>query len=234
MSIYYKYLKKHFDNVPEIEIESITGRKKKSLPEFITEEEVYQIENVMDKERDKLMILFCFYCGLRAQGLINIKPCDFIWHKWNEDKTKPAKLSVIEKGKKQRIVFVPPLLMERFIKWIEKERMNNGTENPVWKIKYSSWRDIIRENGKKALNKEVHSHMLRHGCATWLLDNGWQLQEIADYLGHESIATTQIYAHLDKKKMLLKYGQLVSSGGNEELSENINGEMSIGEGTPPV
>ena len=61
----------------------------------------------------------------------------------------------------------------------------------------SSMYDRIRRLAKKAeIEKQVGLHILRHSIATHLLDNGMSLAQIAKFLGHSSLESTQIYTHL--------------------------------------
>lgn len=192
----------------KIRIPKRTGRKVRKLPDFPTEEELPLIEHAMLEERNKLMLLISFYGGLRPAGLLKIRAIDFDWKEWKNDPLRPCKLKVTEKGQKERLVFIPGHIMRRLASWIQSSRMNHSPGLKIWMIGYRRWHFFLTEACKKSIGRSLSPHKLRHGCATWLLNNGWTLQELSDYLGHESIATTQIYAHLDKKKIQQKYSDL--------------------------
>lgn len=196
-SVYYK-----------ITLPQRSGRRKTKLPDFPTEEELFKIEEKMDDERSKLMLLISFYGGLRPAGLLNIRAINFDWKKWKENPLRPAQLKVVEKGEKERIVFIPNFVIQRLSNWIKSSRANYNPSSKLWGIGYRRWHQFLTIASIKALGRSLSPHKLRHGCGTWMLSNGWSLQEISEYLGHASISTTQIYVHLDKKKMEDKYAEM--------------------------
>jgi integrase/recombinase XerD len=191
-----------------IQIIKQTGKKNKKLPVFLTLEEISQVEKAMISEREKLMLYITFYGGLRAKGLMGLTLNSFKFKKWAEDKSQFLFFEVTEKSDKSRIVMIPPFLAVRLMNWILKERKSINFNSPIWKIQYRRWHFFLTEASKKALGKQISPHILRHSCATWMLNNGWTLQKIANYLGHESIVTTQIYAHLDKREVVEDYKKL--------------------------
>lgn len=188
--------------IKEIKLPKIAGRNRIRLPEAISFKEVLMIERQMTNERNKLMVLLQFFGGLRSDELVKIKPFDFDWRSWKENLQNSGNLRVIGKGDKERVVFVPPKIMFRVEQWIKNyaSKRNPDPKKPLF-MKADTYRRLIYEASEKALNKRIHPHMLRHSCATWLLDKGWDIRKIQVYLGHESITSTQVYAHVNKKSL---------------------------------
>jgi integrase/recombinase XerD len=196
--------------VKELEIPIISGRKKRTLPSVLSESQVLLVSNAMESERNKLMVLVTFYCGLRRQELVNIKPYSFKWAKWLEKPEDSGTLKVIGKGNKQRQVFVPAQLMARVYNWIKQEVAPRGQaqEDYLFVIQESRWAKLLRQAGERAIGRNVNPHLLRHSCGTWLRDSGWDLKDIAEFLGHESINTTQIYTHVSQEQIKKKYEKI--------------------------
>jgi len=200
--------------ISELEIPQVTGRKRVRLPEILSEDQVFQLSNSMKYERDKLMTLLTFYGGLRVSELIKIKPYDFAWETWLRAPEELGKLRVIGKGDKQRPIFVPAKLMARLYVWIKDiVSKKQGKDIYLFNISKKRWEQIIDKGGRKALDRHINPHLLRHSCGTWLRDNGWDLKEIAEYLGHESISTTAIYTHVSQEKLKDKFQGLIREKG---------------------
>lgn len=191
------------NDLKDIDPPKLTGRKRTRIPEVISINEVMEIEKACKTERDKLLLLINFYGGLRIDEAIHIKPYSFDWKLWKLDPTKPGHLKVIGKGDKERVVYVPPLIMQRLEIWIKNVAIKRSRDpnKPLFGLKSDRWRELIYEYSLKALNKRIHPHMLRHSCASWLYNKGWDLKKLQDYLGHESISSTQIYTHVNKKSI---------------------------------
>jgi integrase/recombinase XerD len=201
----------------EIEIPTITGRKKRKLPNVLSENQVLLVSNAMENERNKIMVLMTFYCGLRMNELLTILPYSFQWKKWLEKPTDSGTLKVVGKGNKQRQVFVPAQLMARVYAWIKNEVAPKGQaqDEPLFQIKKSRWNTLLNFAGVRALGRNINPHLLRHSCGTWLREQGWDLKEIAEFLGHESINTTQIYTHISQEQIKKKYEKLTN--GTKEM-----------------
>ena len=196
--------------IATLELPEISGRKKSRIPAILIQDEVYRLSNAMNSERDKLMCLLTFFGGLRVSELIKIKPYDFNWEIWLSNTDELGRLKIIGKGNKQRSVFLPQKLMARIYSWIKNEVSKEQSKNNLlFKMGVKRWENIVAKAGDKSLGRHINPHLLRHSCGTWLRDNNWDLKEIADYLGHESIATTAIYTHISQEKLKDKYMDLL-------------------------
>lgn len=193
--------------VKSLEIPEISGRKKRRLPNVLSESQVLLVANAMESERNKIMVLLTFYCGLRMNELLTIQPYSFQWKKWLEKPTSSGILKVIGKGNKQRQVFVTSQLMARIYAWIKKEVAPKGqsSDECLFGIQKSRWNTLLNLAGNRALGRNLNPHLLRHSCGTWLREQNWDLKEIAEFLGHDSINTTQIYTHISQEQLKSKY-----------------------------
>jgi len=195
----------------ELEIPIVTGHIKTKIPKVISFEDVKKLEDAMTNERNKLMVLVSFFGCLRLSELLGILPYSFYWDIWLQNPDKKGKLKVLGKGSRERIVFIPQFLMARLYQWIRGEvTLKQSKDMPLFSIKEVRWQDILAKAGDKALGRHINPHLLRHSGATWLLENGFTLEEIRDYLGHSSIITTQIYAHINKEKLSDKFSKMTN------------------------
>jgi site-specific recombinase XerD len=196
--------------IGQIIIPKASGRDKKRIPNWISINEVLEIEKRMDSERNKLLVLLSFYGGVRVGGLIGeekdntgIRPYDFSWKEWKVDKTKPLKMRVIEKGDKERIVFIPSDVAERLLSWIVNvaSKTNPDPKAKLFPIGIRRWQQIVDKASLKAIGKKISPHTFRHSLATHLLNSGWDIRKIQEYLGHDSIVSTQKYTHINKEQI---------------------------------
>lgn len=196
--------------VKDIEIPKVTGRKKKRILEVITRDEVHKIGDALSSERNKLMLFITFYCGLRVSELVGIKPYDFNWTTWISEPTKQGRLKVLGKGNQQDIVFVPQWLMARVYQWVKNKVSKKQSKNdPLFKIGWRRWREILYNASFEAIGRKIHPHLLRHSIGTWLGDNNWDVKDIAVFLRHKSVVTTQIYKQVSKERITNKYNEFL-------------------------
>jgi integrase/recombinase XerD len=192
------------DNPLELIESPKTGRK---LPDTLTVIEIDLLLSAIDLstnegERNRAILETLYGCGLRVSELVSLKISDLFFEE--------GFIKITGKGNKQR--FVPiGTLTQKFIK-IYKEsirtqlKIKKGFEDTLFLNRRGSQLTramiftIIKNLAVKIeLNKNISPHTLRHSFATHLLENGADLRSIQLMLGHESITTTEIYVHLDRK-----------------------------------
>lgn len=175
------------------------------LPEVLSLEEVdTMIEVAGSKEgiegiRNRAIIEILFSCGLRVSELRLLKHSDL-----NLDE---AYLRVYGKGRKHRLVPMSPSAISELSHYLAANRPTpvKGHEDIVFlsrrgkAISRNMVFVIIQEVALAAgIKKKISPHTLRHSFATALLEGGANLQAIQMMLGHEDIATTEIYTHIDR------------------------------------
>lgn len=175
------------------------------LPDVLTTEEVDAIEAAIDLsqaegQRNKAMIEVLFSCGLRVSELVELRLSNLYLDE--------EFIRVEGKGSKQRLVPISgqaihelklyfldrnllpiPSEFQDYV-FVSFRRKRPLTRNMVFLI----IKDLVARAG---IRKTVSPHTFRHSFATSLLEGGANLRAIQAMLGHETIATTQIYTHID-------------------------------------
>jgi len=180
------------------------GRK---LPDTLSLAEIDALIAAIDLssdsgERNRTIIETLYSCGLRVSELVSLKVSDLFFDE--------GFIKITGKGNKQRFVPISPLTQ----KYIELYRntvrnqmsIQKGFEDTLFlnrrgkQLTRAMIFTIIKDLAVKInLNKNISPHTLRHSFASHLLENGADLRSIQLMLGHESITTTEIYVHLDRK-----------------------------------
>lgn len=182
------------------------GRK---LPDTLSIQEIDALINAVDLskeegERNRAMLETLYGCGLRVSELIALKISDLFF---DEDFIK-----ISGKGNKQRFVPIGSLTKKYITIYKNEKRIflsiQKGHEDTLFlnrrgrQLTRAMIFTIIKELALKIdLNKTISPHTFRHSFATHLLENGADLKSIQLMLGHESITTTEIYVHLDRKHL---------------------------------
>ena len=191
-----------------IEVPKI-GRK---LPDTLSIGEIDRliaaIEFGVDKEghssthRNRAMLETLYSCGLRVSELVNLKISDLFFDE--------GFIKITGKGNKQRFVPISEYTQKHINLYKDNDRnkitIQKGHEDTLFLNRRGKgltramvFTIIKRLAEKISLNKIISPHTFRHSFATHLLENGADLRSIQLMLGHESITTTEIYMHLDRK-----------------------------------
>lgn len=179
------------------------------LPDVLTPDEIDKIIDAVDTsmleaQRNRAIVELLYSCGLRVSELCNLRLSDLYL---DEEFIK-----VTGKGNKQRLVPISERAIEELNYYFyDRERIDikpgyqdyvfvsERRRKPLSRITVFC---IIKELVAAAeINKNVSPHTFRHSFATHLLEGGANLRIIQAMLGHESIATTEIYTHIDRKRL---------------------------------
>ena len=204
------------DYIDQDPSELLEGPKKsKHLPTVLTIEEINAMMAAIDLSsneghRNRAMMEMLYGSGLRVSELVNLQLSKIYLNEHY--------MLIEGKGAKQRLVPISPVAEEWFGYWMQ--------ERSAWPVKpeakdfafvnrygrpltramvFTIVRNLCADAG---IIKTVSPHTLRHSFATHLLQNGADLRVIQQLLGHEDLATTEIYTHLniqDLRQAVLQY-----------------------------
>ena len=212
--IFFSYLSqkaKIIENNPAQNIE--TPKKEKRMPRYLTLDDSKKLlsvtmdENDENKERDYAIITIFLNCGLRLSELVGINISDI-----NFD---DCKLNVIGKGNKERTIYLNKACMNAIKAYLEvrpKVAIKVDDKNSQKALFLSKRHERIsnrtvqyivdKELRKAGLDTSKYStHKLRHTAATLMYQYGnVDIRALQELLGHESIATTEIYTHVNNQQ----------------------------------
>ena len=198
---FFKYLCVKMKQIPENPMEELESPKlKKSLPKYLTlDESVQLLESIdgRDKERDYAIITLFLNCGLRLSELCSLNYTDI-----RSDGT----LTVTGKGNKERTIYLNEMCIDA-VKDYMKVRPVDGVKdkNALFlsgrknRISPKTVQHLVEKYIEKSGlgDRGFSTHKLRHTAATLMYQKGGvDVLLIKDILGHENLATTEIYTHI--------------------------------------
>lgn len=200
----------------------------KPIQEYLTEEELKQVFNVVDTStklgRRNLFVLVLLYdTAARANELINLKI---------EDIRLEENLVILNgKGKKKRIVTIMDNTKEMLIKYLKEHEINNGylfRNNKQQKQNDCFIKDIIKSiTSELTINKKITPHTFRRTRATHLLNAGINIVYIQELLGHESITTTETYAKVSSQAKFKAIKKVSPELKNEDKYADWNSDNDL-------
>ncbi len=211
---FYKYLfrERFIDTNPAVSLSA--PKRPKSLPKFLTPEEVEQILNNIKIDtpagfRNRVILELLWATGMRVSELSNLNFGDL--------NIEENEIRVFGKGAKERIVLMSDRAKGYLVQYINSARkliapgydtgeINDSTpvfiNNTGYRLQNKTIRKAINETVEKIeLPKKVTPHVFRHSFATKLIENGADLRVVQELLGHAGISNTQIYTHISMKHM---------------------------------
>lgn len=204
---FYKYLV-FMDKIKSNPCDGIKAPKlEKKLPTYLTNEEIAKLFNIRLTKpvdyRNKAILEVMYATGARISEVINLE--------LNQIDFEECIIRVVGKGKKERIIPLDDVAIEALDNYINNYRpflIKNETCNYVFLNKNGEkisrqmiFKKLKNLANKAGITKEISPHTLRHSFASNLLNNGADLRVIQELLGHENLETTEIYSHLQNKKI---------------------------------
>lgn len=208
---YYKYLRR-MGRVGVNPMEKVTApKKRKPLPHFVRESEMDRLLELTKEDRsfigirDRLILMVFYETGIRRAELLDMTDASV--------DLAARQIKVTGKRNKQRIVPFGEELAREFEAYLNAREELQGVKDPML---------FVNENGAAVTESQVSNlvkkylsmvttiekkspHVLRHSFATAMLNNHADLTSIQKLLGHESVATTEIYTHVSFEDLKSEY-----------------------------
>ncbi|NIA19054.1 MAG: site-specific tyrosine recombinase XerD [Xanthomonadaceae bacterium] len=191
-----------------------TPRMERTLPPVITIEEVKRLlaspnhDTVLGR-RDQVMLQVLYATGVRVSELVCLRLLQINFNL--------GVISVIGKGDKERLIPLPFGVLGEIIDYLQETRpkllkqrhseylfLNRSGKHLS---REGFWKNITRYARQAGIRRRVYPHLLRHAFASHMLAGGADLRVVQSLLGHADLSTTQIYTHVDSKRLWQVYRQ---------------------------
>ncbi|HUZ80544.1 MAG TPA: site-specific tyrosine recombinase/integron integrase [Thermoplasmata archaeon] len=171
-------------------------RRPERLPRYLSEEETHRLFQAAARSpRDSAIVHVLAFCGLRVGELCHLQL---------EDVELERNILHVRSGKgdKDREVVMDDRARAAVDRYLADRATNGGEGTRLFPVGPVTVERIVRECARTAeIPRRVTPHMLRHTLATTLLARGCDIRFIQKLLGHASVATTQIYTHVDTQSL---------------------------------
>lgn len=202
---FYNYLLIN-DRVEHLPTDNVDNpRLDRTLPDVLTVEEIDAMLATFDMTspkgcRDSAMVEVLYSCGLRVSELTSLKISDLFFGE--------GYIRIVGKGDKQRLVPISNIARDKIQYYMdfrtpasrsEATVFLNNRGKPITRVMIFN---IIKQAALLAgIDKQISPHTLRHSYATHLLEGGANIRQVQELLGHESILTTEVYTHVNRKQL---------------------------------
>ncbi|AEW01185.1 integrase [Niastella koreensis] len=186
----------------------ISPKASRRLPVFMEQKETETLFNHIEfpdtwsGHTERLILAILYNTGMRRSELVNLKE--------SQVNTAAGSIKVLGKGNKERVIPVSPLLKKEINEYIAQKVRILEQPNRVYLLVNDKGRKLSISYVYNAIRKclsvvttidKKSPHVLRHTFATHLLNNGADLNDVKELLGHASLAATQMYTHLNIEKL---------------------------------
>jgi integrase/recombinase XerC len=203
---FFRYLAREGEVATNPAIGLRSPKVRRKLPEVLDTDEMAQLVDVPGDDaeavRDRALLELLYSSGLRVAELCSVR--------WRDLDAAEGMLRVTGKGSKTRIVPVGAKALAALAALRAQDRP--GDDDPLVRGRRGA---PLTPNGVRArlkrraqeqgVWKRVYPHLLRHSCASHLLESSGDLRAVQELLGHADIGTTQIYTHLDFQHLARVY-----------------------------
>lgn len=194
------------DRVEHLPTDNVDNpRLDRTLPDVLTVDEIDAMLATFDMttakgSRDSAMVEVLYSCGLRVSELTSLKISDLFFGE--------GYIRIVGKGDKQRLVPISSVARDKIQYYMdfrtpasrsEATVFLNNRGKPITRVMVFN---IIKQAALMAgIDKQISPHTLRHSYATHLLEGGANIRQVQELLGHESILTTEVYTHVNRKHL---------------------------------
>lgn len=188
-------------------------RQDKRLPHFVSREDMTRLLAAPPAStplglRDRAILETLYSAGLRVSELTGLNVEDV--------ELSDGVAMVRGKGRKERLALLGPPAVEAIQVWLPQRQSLAGPRadsQPALFLNRSGTRLTVRSVGRllqkylgqAGLDPRTSPHTLRHSFATHLLDAGADIRSVQELLGHRSLATTQVYTHVNTQRLRESY-----------------------------
>lgn len=184
------------------------------LPKALSESEITALLDVVDVaspagHRDAAMLEVLYGGGLRISELVGLS--------LNDVDLDGRLLRVFGKGSKERVVPIGTMAWNALVAWfgpggrpeMEPERWKHRSDSEAVLLnsrggrlsRQGAWGVVKKHGAAAGLGTKLSPHVLRHSCATHMLDHGADIRVVQELLGHASITTTQVYTRVSQERL---------------------------------
>jgi integrase/recombinase XerC len=184
-------------------------KAEKRLPEVLSPDEASRLVAIEDDStwgrRDRALFELAYSCGLRVSELVGLDVTGI--------DLANGEVRVTGKGSKTRIVPVGKPALAAVRDWLAVRQSLKGSDTQALFLGQRGLRlsprvvqtRIKQWATRQGISADVHPHMLRHSFASHVLQSSGDLRAVQEMLGHASIASTQVYTHLDFQHLAKVY-----------------------------